>query len=1153
MIGHTMPASGAASLIKMALSLYHKILPPTLCDGDIADGLKNSSFYLNTSTRPWVHSVETRRRAGINAFGFGGINGHAILEEYENNDGIHDLVMDWPMELFLLAGNTVDELQMAIHHLIDEQKQYRDDNKRFGLLSRDVCQAGNKFLDYRLAIIAENYESLSGKLRKALKWLKSTQGKKRIATDGIFFEIEPLKKKGKIAFVFPGNAFPGLGDDYTDRLGELCLYFPFFRVWFDRLEQEKILEDKSYRFSTMLFPPTKIDHEKFVRLKKELRILDHSASGVFLANTAGHDLISRLDVHPDVITGTSLGEWSAAVAAGMIDLNQIAEMKAYAQSDNIDKIVGAVGLAQCPLETLQPYLDEFNRDETTVTCAMDLSPQQVVYAGTREAVERFCQTLNDSGLWSSHLNLFPIHTPLCKPIADHIHQRLEGLRVSEPTVPVYSAATNEPFPRDDEEMRRLLADNAVLPVHMRSLFLKLYNKGVRIFLQLGGGGKIKAPIHETLGDKPFTILSLDVSHRHPIHQLQHVLAALYAHHTEIKTDLLYASRFRCLERSAAKKRKQSELVIKLKTSIPKYEIKNEQLRLERETGDPMKTATRDKNQQPKPTMPSGMKAISPSSASKWEALLCEQMNTMTRLFALQKEDELADMAHFTNMMQCQAQFILSSGGDNMEPSTFPNADHEGQEESLPFVGHFETHVHNKKVVIRRTLSLESDLFMKDHAFIPCPDHIKPPEEKLPALPMAVALEMISEAAQTLFPDKIVCGLKNIKNKKWISLTETVREKELIISAEAKNADISGEIEVDCTIAVQGDVREIYFTGDVLLADHHYAYDKNLSIGGELKAAHSYENVDPGMLYRPGGLYHGPCFRGLKTILKTTDKGVESLLTVPSLDGFFAGHSGQSMILPVQTIDAASQQIYCYDIAMNTRNAWVAPVSIERILIYKPAPMPGCEVSSKMIIRGNDNNLVRFDVLLEANGEIFMIIIGWRDWRMKWSDRLFASWQDPTGSLLARKKQNRTPVSKDYFTVYSVESRDLFGIDPDWLARLYLNSSEYRDWHDSPRDRKKELLMEFVAAKDAVRGLLRKKNQVLYPSQVVTKKISKGQFSIGVVNGSQALHSSPISVLTAGRENEIVAMAISEQIEEMPELQSDIFDGEWREFIMSNYV
>src|SRR5690606_1288727 len=80
MIGHCIPASGSAAIIKLAHALAHKVVPPTLC-GEVSGelGLEDTPFYLATEAEPWLHSGSTPRRAAINAFGFGGINAHLIL------------------------------------------------------------------------------------------------------------------------------------------------------------------------------------------------------------------------------------------------------------------------------------------------------------------------------------------------------------------------------------------------------------------------------------------------------------------------------------------------------------------------------------------------------------------------------------------------------------------------------------------------------------------------------------------------------------------------------------------------------------------------------------------------------------------------------------------------------------------------------------------------------------------------------------------------------------------------------------------------------------------------------------------------------------------------------------------------------------------
>ena len=86
-IGHTKTAAGSAGLIKAAMALYHKVLPPTINVDNPNPKLEieESSFYLNTDTRPWINNEPTPRRAGVSSFGFGGSNYHFVLEEYQSD------------------------------------------------------------------------------------------------------------------------------------------------------------------------------------------------------------------------------------------------------------------------------------------------------------------------------------------------------------------------------------------------------------------------------------------------------------------------------------------------------------------------------------------------------------------------------------------------------------------------------------------------------------------------------------------------------------------------------------------------------------------------------------------------------------------------------------------------------------------------------------------------------------------------------------------------------------------------------------------------------------------------------------------------------------------------------------------------------------
>lgn len=85
MIGHLLTAAGAAGLIKTLLAMKHGILPPSLNFTAPADNspLHGSPFRVQTQAEPWQRrGIGIPRRTAISAFGFGGINGHVLLEEW---------------------------------------------------------------------------------------------------------------------------------------------------------------------------------------------------------------------------------------------------------------------------------------------------------------------------------------------------------------------------------------------------------------------------------------------------------------------------------------------------------------------------------------------------------------------------------------------------------------------------------------------------------------------------------------------------------------------------------------------------------------------------------------------------------------------------------------------------------------------------------------------------------------------------------------------------------------------------------------------------------------------------------------------------------------------------------------------------------------
>ncbi|HVO90120.1 MAG TPA: beta-ketoacyl synthase N-terminal-like domain-containing protein, partial [Casimicrobiaceae bacterium] len=177
MIGHTMPAAGAAGLIKTALAVYHGVRPPTLhCDAPNG-ALRNTRFRIATRAEPWDVAL---RCAAVNAFGFGGINAHVILESEDVRTapvarGRSRAVPDAEHAL-LIAAPSQDALLEAL-----------------------AAGSSGGSGEWRAAILDPTPKRLAA-ARAAI-----ASGRPRHGRDGIYFSPRGLLTQGgKIAFVFPG-------------------------------------------------------------------------------------------------------------------------------------------------------------------------------------------------------------------------------------------------------------------------------------------------------------------------------------------------------------------------------------------------------------------------------------------------------------------------------------------------------------------------------------------------------------------------------------------------------------------------------------------------------------------------------------------------------------------------------------------------------------------------------------------------------------------------------------------------------------------------------------------------------------------------------------------------------------------------------------
>ncbi len=554
MIGHAMPAAGIAGIIKTALALYHRVLPPTLNveRPNPKLGLESSPFYLNTETRPWIHgNTETPRRGGVNAFGFGGVNAHALLEEA---DAPSDGLMPWEGEVFILSGETRDELLGRVRELEGRLESMED------LELRDLAFSQNVPLpegDARLAIVASDLDDLRRKLRDARPRLEDPKVARLRDARGIYFASDPLAREGKVGFLFPGE-----GSQYLGMLSDLCMYFPEVRRRFDAIDEIFRGHQRSYVPSDFIFPRPVFSPEEKRAAEERLWQMEGAFEAVLTADWALYELLRSLDVVPDAVLGHSTGEYAAMRAAGMMKLETDSDVSRFAWQLNdfyyrqgANEAVPASALVALGADSrsVSEALRALPTKRGKLFLAMDNCPHQTVVVGDEGEMEAFLAEAQQRGWIYERLSFDrPYHTPAFEAFSESLRDFLAEWIVRPPARAIYSCASAGRFPDEISASRELALKHWMSPVEFRRTIERMHDDGIRIFVEVGPRGNLSAFVDDILRGRPHVAVPVDSPSRPGITQLNHFVGLLAVHGVPMNLDPLYRGRrVRRLDKSAS--------------------------------------------------------------------------------------------------------------------------------------------------------------------------------------------------------------------------------------------------------------------------------------------------------------------------------------------------------------------------------------------------------------------------------------------------------------------------------------------------------------------------------------------------------------------------------------------------------------------------
>jgi 3-oxoacyl-(acyl-carrier-protein) synthase/malonyl CoA-acyl carrier protein transacylase len=471
MIGHTMPAAGVASLVKAALAVYHGVLPPTLHCDDPNPALAETRFRPLDAAAPWEPVAgQPVRRAGVNAFGFGGINAHVVLEQARTSVSAAPVTsVNEPERVLRLAEDNPARLADLLA---------ADDTE---VLAAGLSEYANPAGRSRLAIVDPTAKRLA-LARRAVGKGRSWRGR-----NDVWFAPTPLLGTGggRLAFVFPG-----LEAEFAPRVDDVARHF-------------------GLPWST---PESSVGD------------LGRHGAAVFQLGRLLAGALREMGIVPDAVAGHSIGEWTAMACGGIHDAKEVDEFLATFDPDAVRVPGLTFAVLGAPAATVLAAIAEY----PDVVLSHDNAPHQSMICGPADQVDNVVVALRRNNVLGQVLPFQSgFHTPMLEPYLGPIVAIADRYRLRPPIVPVWSATTASEFPADAVEVRRLFVRHLLEPVRFRPMIEAMYAAGFRAFIQTGFG-QLGSLIADILSDKEHLAVPSVSAHRDGLAQLRRVSAALWA-------------------------------------------------------------------------------------------------------------------------------------------------------------------------------------------------------------------------------------------------------------------------------------------------------------------------------------------------------------------------------------------------------------------------------------------------------------------------------------------------------------------------------------------------------------------------------------------------------------------------------------------------
>ncbi len=474
--GHTESAAGVAGVIKTALMLTHQQIPPNL-HFDTPNpkiDFKRLRIKVPTSLTKWKKPDSNLRKAGVNSFGFGGTNAHAILEEYisidrqrENSDN-HQKCIDYLIPISAKSHSSlVNQLRSWNSYLAENASkppQFLNDIA----LSAAIRKSHHPF---REIIQTKTLKEAQIELDKTIQ---------EVADKKPLNHRKVTSKEPNVAFVFSGmgQQWPGMGK-------QLYKQFPEAKRIIDVCDNAFLKLTRKWSLLEQLTDPRKA-HSRI----HETQIAQPC---IFAIQLALAEVWKHWGIKPQKVIGHSVGEIAASVVAGIFPV-EVACHLVFQRSRLQHKLSGLGGMLALGI-SVKDYLQFKDSTYPTISIAAVNGPQSITLAGKKNELEALARRCEEDGIFNRILNVdVPYHSAFMDAILAEFKECINTLKPGNEITEFVSTVTGESEPGNSLN-EDYWCRNVRQPVQFQQAIASA-TKNIQVFIEIGAHPVLKMPIAE---------------------------------------------------------------------------------------------------------------------------------------------------------------------------------------------------------------------------------------------------------------------------------------------------------------------------------------------------------------------------------------------------------------------------------------------------------------------------------------------------------------------------------------------------------------------------------------------------------------------------------------------------------------------------------